>query len=215
MNNTLIIDCSSGMNIFLLTETEKYEKIDRNQKKHTDELLLSVSEMLESAGLTPRDIRNICVFVGPGSFTGIRVAVAIAKGLSIGSGANVFVSSNFDAYDRGLSDAVYVLDGFSDFVYSRIIVSGAKTDSCEHIGDLAQKLAADYKDVPVFVQSEALLEKFKLFGISSQITQYFAAETFEKIISTSAPTPLNEICPIYLRASQAEIERNERLRGTK
>ena len=43
--NTLIIDCSAGMSIILLTDSNCYKIIDNNQKKHTDELLLSVDKL--------------------------------------------------------------------------------------------------------------------------------------------------------------------------
>lgn len=45
-------------------------------------LLPIVSELLENCNLTVKDLQYIAVGVGPGSYTGIRVAVAFAKGLS-------------------------------------------------------------------------------------------------------------------------------------
>ena len=45
--NALILDCSYGMNVFVISDENLYFQIDRNQKKHTDELLVSVNKLLE------------------------------------------------------------------------------------------------------------------------------------------------------------------------
>jgi tRNA threonylcarbamoyladenosine biosynthesis protein TsaB len=48
---------------------------------HSSALLPAASEALRIAGLTPRDLAAIVVGGGPGSFTGLRVAAATAKGM--------------------------------------------------------------------------------------------------------------------------------------
>jgi tRNA A37 threonylcarbamoyladenosine modification protein TsaB len=58
-----------------------------------------VDSLLCEAGINVKELNNICVCVGPGSFTGVRVAVSVVKGLSIGSNAKVFVLTNFDVFD--------------------------------------------------------------------------------------------------------------------
>lgn len=47
--NSLIIDCSAGMKVYLCAGENVISKIDENQKKHTDELLLCVDELLKQA----------------------------------------------------------------------------------------------------------------------------------------------------------------------
>jgi tRNA threonylcarbamoyl adenosine modification protein YeaZ len=46
-----------------------------------------IAEVLEDAGVEFSDIGRIAVTVGPGSFTGVRVGVAAARGLALASGA--------------------------------------------------------------------------------------------------------------------------------
>lgn len=52
------------------------------QARHASALLPAVDEALGAAGIEPADLEGIVVGEGPGSFTGIRVAAATAKGLA-------------------------------------------------------------------------------------------------------------------------------------
>ncbi len=52
-------------------------------RRHTVELLPRLTEMLEQLGLTPAHLTGLAVTRGPGSFTGLRVGLAVAKGLAL------------------------------------------------------------------------------------------------------------------------------------
>ena len=96
--NNLILDCSYGMNVFVISNDNVFSFEDKTQNKHSDEILKVVDELLVKAGIKIKDIDNICVCVGPGSFTGIRVAISIAKGLAEGSFAKMYTLTNFDIF---------------------------------------------------------------------------------------------------------------------
>ena len=55
-------------------------------KGHAERLMEFVDEALAAAGRSLDDIDRIAVTVGPGSFTGIRVGVATARGLALALG---------------------------------------------------------------------------------------------------------------------------------
>lgn len=57
------------------------------RRRHDDELFPAIDRVLALAGLTRASLRCVAVAIGPGSFTGVRVAVAAAQGLARGSGA--------------------------------------------------------------------------------------------------------------------------------
>lgn len=58
----------------------KSENIGRG---HAERLAPMVAEVLAEAGLTTKDVDKIAVCTGPGSFTGLRVALAFAKGFAL------------------------------------------------------------------------------------------------------------------------------------
>jgi len=49
---------------------------------HASDLLARIDEILTGAGLRPADLAGIAVTIGPGSFTGVRIGMATAKGLA-------------------------------------------------------------------------------------------------------------------------------------
>ncbi len=49
---------------------------------HTVELAPAVADMLAKCGVKPQDLSGLAVALGPGSFTGIRVGLALAKGMA-------------------------------------------------------------------------------------------------------------------------------------
>lgn len=211
--NKLIIDCSAGMSVFLCKGEQVFSKVDENQKKHTDELLVVVDELLNAAELKIKDIDVIGVCIGPGSFTGVRVAISICKGLAIGSGAKVATVSNFDLFKFENEKHFVVLEGFSDYVYVRKIDGKTMQDSCVSIGEFAGEYKEKYSNFKIIADNEKTQKRLKMFEINANIIQKQTIFAVNEKIKSNNYVELNEISPVYLRASQAEIERNKRLGG--
>lgn len=55
----------------------------RSSQRHTVELAPAISDLLTRCGLTMEDVRALGVALGPGSFTSLRVGLALVKGLAL------------------------------------------------------------------------------------------------------------------------------------
>ena len=62
---------------------------ETRERGHAERLMPMVAETMAAAGLAFSDLDRIAVTVGPGSFTGVRVGVAAARGLALASGIAV------------------------------------------------------------------------------------------------------------------------------
>ncbi len=63
----------------------------------TVELLPRLSQILAWHGLSPGDIQSVAVSLGPGSFTGLRIALSIAKGMAVAHGTSLLGVPTLDA----------------------------------------------------------------------------------------------------------------------
>jgi len=58
-------------------------------RRHAEEIPLLISQVAEQESVKVSEIERLVVDIGPGRFTGLRVGVAIAKGLALATGAEV------------------------------------------------------------------------------------------------------------------------------
>lgn len=73
-------------------------------------VLLDAHELLEVAGAGVGDVDRVIVGTGPGSFTGIRVGLASARGLALALGIPMAGVSTLDALEAGAPGALGVID---------------------------------------------------------------------------------------------------------
>jgi len=75
------------------------------QKKfvHSEKLMPMISDLLKNADVQLDDVDKIAVSIGPGSFTGLRIGLTIAKGLSVGRNIPIVPVPTFDALALQLS----------------------------------------------------------------------------------------------------------------
>lgn len=97
--------------------------------KHATGIVPIVDRLCAVKGWAPRDLDEIYVSVGPGSFTGLRVGVTVAKALAFATGAKVVAVPTADVLARNAPPAwqnlVVVLDAKRDQVYTAVFANRA------------------------------------------------------------------------------------------
>jgi tRNA threonylcarbamoyladenosine biosynthesis protein TsaB len=89
---------------------------------HAQEILGMVDRVLAQGGVTLASLSGIAAGIGPGSFTGVRVSVAVAQGLAFGAGLPVVPVTSLEALalaaiGRGAARALACLDARMGEVY--------------------------------------------------------------------------------------------------
>ena len=82
----------------ILIDNQKYSESKVNKKNiHSEILFELIADSLSKLKLTIANINSVAVSEGPGSFTGLRIGMAAAKGIADGAGIPIIAVPTFDA----------------------------------------------------------------------------------------------------------------------
>ena len=193
---------------------------------HSRTLLPMGEDMLKNAELKLSDVDLIAVAHGPGSFTGIRIGVSMVKGLAWAAEKPCVGVSTLEALAwHGVAAGGYVcpvMDARRNQVYNAIfkIEDGRPVRVTEDrpiaLSELAEEIRA--LNAPVFLVGDGaeLTEKFlKEQGLPCTVApenlRWQSAWGVAMAAQDKEPGNADSLLPVYLRLSQAERERNERL----
>lgn len=98
MDRIILIETSTALCSTALAEDGKIISYRESTapKAHASLTAVFIKEMLDEHGLTMADCDAVCVSMGPGSYTGLRVGVSTAKGLCFGSGKPLLAVGTLD-----------------------------------------------------------------------------------------------------------------------
>jgi tRNA threonylcarbamoyladenosine biosynthesis protein TsaB len=144
------IDTSTALGSVALFEGAELvaEDAARVSNAHGESLLPMVESLFLRVGWRAADVERWGVGVGPGSFTGVRIAVATAKGIAIATGAGLVGVTSLDAlaHDVGSPDelVVSVLAAGKDEVFVQARFGGRLVLAPSHglAGEVADRVAA-------------------------------------------------------------------------
>ena len=194
---------------------------------HSRTLLPMAEDMLKNAELTIRDVDCFAVAHGPGSFTGIRIGVSTVKGLAWASGKPCVGVSTLEAMAwHGLAaggPVCPVMDARRQQVYNALfeIRDGRPVRLTEDrpiaLAELAPQLEA--LDAPAFLVGDGaeLTAKYLRsagipFRLAPENLRWQSAWGVAMAAADKAPGTADALLPVYLRLSQAERERQEKMK---
>lgn len=137
MNNILCFDVSNRNCSVAVSSGQRVLAFEQEftPSKQSERLLLMIELVLKKAKLKYSDLDYLAVTVGPGSFTGIRIGLAAAKGIIYASGIQAIGISNFETafyrlkmqvkdFDR----AIIMLNAYRDQIYIQEFAQDGKSD---------------------------------------------------------------------------------------
>ena len=202
------------------------EYTQNSGQTHSRTLMEMAKNMLSGCDLTPQDIDAVAVAAGPGSFTGVRIGMACAKGFAWGRQLPLFGVSTLEAMVRGAAcaDGIYCacMDARKGQIYNAVFEWTAGTllrcteDRAIAISELEQELPG--LSGPVYLVGDGAKLVFETLTdkdlplrllpehLRQQRASGVALAAMEKIAS-GEPGDAAALTPNYLRQAQAERTR--------
>jgi tRNA threonylcarbamoyl adenosine modification protein YeaZ len=165
-----------------------------------ERLMPLLGEVLAEAGLGWRDLDALGVGTGPGNFTGLRIAVAAARGLALGLGVPAVGVSGFEALAEGQPAGIVVS---FDARRGAVWLGGDGVVPRHLSADAAPGTLADLAGRDVTGQDAARLAA--LTGGRAQAPVQPLAVAIARVAAARAALPQPRPAPLYLRPADAAL----------
>lgn len=183
---------------------------------HAEVLMAVIGDVFAAAGTTPRDLSRVVVTIGPGSFTGIRVGLAAARGIGVAAGIPVIGVTTLEAIaDEALAQApgpvLVAIDARRGEVYAGLYdaASAGSTALAERtppaaMGHAAAAALAIEAGARVVGSGAALVAAASVGRLDAGPATRFPDIVRVGLIGASREPPTRAPAPLYLRAADAK-----------
>jgi N6-L-threonylcarbamoyladenine synthase len=150
--------CKSGAVALYSTETGIVSKMSIVVNlNHSDTIMEAVDCVLKFSGIKKRELSAIAVTIGPGSFTGVRVGLAVAMGIAFSLGIKIKAISTLDILAMQVSAESELVIPLVDARKGRVFYSVYKNE------DGIKTKMEEYSDIELAVLLENYKEKKTVF----------------------------------------------------
>jgi tRNA threonylcarbamoyl adenosine modification protein YeaZ len=181
---------------------------------HAEALMPLIARVLERAEMSVRAIDRIAVTTGPGSFTGLRVGIAAARGLALAAGKPAIGLTTLAAFAAPLIAAddrlpvVVAIDARHDHVYLQIFGPGGRTLMTPRLIGVREAVRAAISGSPRLIGTgaELLVKAWPADEKRPSAVDTRRAPDIEWVARLGAAAPLSASPPkpLYLRAPDAQ-----------
>jgi len=204
------------------------EKFFSAPMRHNAELFETITELLTKSDSKPSEIAEIYISIGPGSFTGIRISVTLAKMMALSKNVKIAAVRTTEALAENAQSFVSeqklgtrriatIIDAKRSYFFTALFEKNGdewvKTidDTLIKASDFVERFAGS--DDPLWLLGEGLLyyrDKFAAEGIKVMDEQYWAGRASgiyrvgRKMAKSGNYISPKELSPLYLRKTDAE-----------
>ncbi len=215
--NYLAIDTSTMIStVTVADENEILGDFNVNQSKtHSESLVPMIENLLDLLGMTVADIDKFVIAEGPGSFTGLRIGMTVAKTLAQVEKKDLITISTLKAMAAGSTSdraKLPLIDARSTRVYAALYGKNLEEiipANLYEIDDLAGLVNAKGLEIEMIgLLNDKYFDKFERAKKAPiNINNCIGGGLIRLAMEDDNPVkPLYEISPNYLRKSQAERE---------
>ncbi|MDZ4723655.1 MAG: tRNA (adenosine(37)-N6)-threonylcarbamoyltransferase complex dimerization subunit type 1 TsaB [candidate division Zixibacteria bacterium] len=218
--NVLAID-SSGQKLKLALSfgsDRSVQSTAEDERTHGQVIMKKIQELLESSGLDRTAINALAVSIGPGSFTGLRIGLAAAKGIAVALDIPIVAVSVFEIAamkTRSITDRLWAIVKITrdEFIMAPMSKGKAEMLSIQvvKLPDLASSIGTELaigigfslKDV---LSDHQICPGFDELDNNASELLYLGREKLE----TEDFADIASIQPLYIQKSSAEIRYEQR-----
>lgn len=215
MVNILAFDTSSKLlSIALKTKTGFFEFFMSQGFKHSENLTTEIASILKTAELKPENIDMIVCPEGPGSFTGLRIGIATAKGLSFALQKPLVTVPTLDMLAYGLDffkgTVVPILDARKQRFYTALYTEGERISEYLDISPEALiNILNDHTNVILTGADAHVFHEISMrkYILNQDYNRGYARNLIPlgEILFEKNGAASEMLGPLYLRKSEAEI----------
>lgn len=198
--DTSAAHCAAAL---LSGDTVLLEAVEEMGRGQAERLMPLIEEMLVEAGVGWPDLHRIGVGVGPGNFTGIRISVATARGLSLSLGVPAVGVSLLEAAAHGAEGPVLACcDARGGRVYLELFGRGVIPDMPAAMADL-EAVPAGLCDRGLACVGPAAAAVAERIGGEVVPTACSPAVAIAELAASRAVRPGERPAPLYIREADA------------
>lgn len=175
------------------------EAVDPMDRGHAERVGPMVAELFRETGASPGGLTEIGVTLGPGSFTGVRIGLAFAKGMASGLGLGLKGIGTLDALnahpDVAERNVLAVIHGGRGMLYIKYRDQAPRTLAFNDLDDLAKTHAVDVLTGPAVDQVK---DRFRNTEVLSQAWPSLKALAARIILPGH-----DSVTPMYMREADA------------
>lgn len=189
---SLYIDTHDAEIVIALYKNGKYldSKIKQSTRNHSDYTMPLLKELLDDNNITVKELNEILVVNGPGSFTGVRIGVTIAKTLAYTLNIPIKTITSLQMYSCGVKDIETKLVIIRDV---KGVFYGLFNQNNDQIGELEYKSNQEFEE---FVEENNYQQNI----IEEKNLDFEAIYNKFNDIETTLPHKAN---PIYIKVIEA------------
>jgi tRNA threonylcarbamoyladenosine biosynthesis protein TsaB len=221
----LAIDTSNqALGVALYDENKVIgEYITNLKKNHSIRIMPAIQTLMKDCERTPKDLTKIVVAKGPGSYTGVRIGVTIAKTMAwslqlplVGISSLEILAAGAGRYFNGAVAPIF--DARRGQVYSGLYryqngeLLTIQNDALVMMAEWAEKLKSSEKQI-LFIGNDLLIHRPRIEeilgdqAIFSEVTEYNPRPSELALLGKDQPgEDIHSFVPNYIRLAEAEAK---------